>query len=61
MFQSAIYAVFTDQFYTKLLYRSSWSWSFYLQISAQSLWEQKSYARFKIVSKPNISYCSAPW
>ena len=31
MFQSATYAVFTDQFYTKLLRRTSWSRSLYLQ------------------------------
>ena len=56
-------AVFIDQFYTKLLHRSSWSWSFYLPSSstAQSLWEQETYAHFKIISKRNMSYCSATW
>ena len=29
MFQSVAYAVFIEQFYTKLLHRSSWSWSFF--------------------------------
>ena len=34
---------------------------FICKVSAQSLWEQKTYARFKIISKPNMSYCSATW
>ena len=61
MFQSVTYAVFIDQFYTKLLHRNSWSWSFYLPSFSRSLWEQKTYAHFKIISKRNMSYCSATW
>ena len=34
---------------------------FICKVSEPSLWEQKTYAHFKIISKPNMSYCSADW
>ena len=61
MFQSATYAVFTDQSTQSYCTVLVGHGHFICKVSEPSLWEQKTYAHFKIISKPNMSYCSATW